>query len=130
MLNIRSLIKSTELSGRRRAVILLLTLGLLLMLVAAIPGGTDGDAATAEEQIEERLEQMCSALDGVGKCRVMVTCSYSEARYGSESRPTVQSVAVVCKRGDRPEVRSAVTELVVSLYGIGSNRVCVSAGSP
>ena len=130
MLNIRSLIKSTELSGKRRAVILLLALGLLLMLVAAIPGGTDGGAATAEEQIEERLERMCSALDGVGKCRVMVTCSYSEARYGSESRPTVQSVAVVCKRGDRPEVRSAVTELVVSLYGIGSNRVCVSAGSP
>lgn len=128
MLNIKSLIKSTEL-GKRRAVLLLLVAGIVCMLIAAIPAGTDGTAST-EEQIEERLEQMCSALDGVGKCRVMVTCTYSDARYGSQSRPTVQSVAVVCKRGDRPEVRSAVTELIVSLYGIGSNRVCVSAGSP
>ena len=129
MLNIRSLIKSNEL-GKRRAVLLLLVAGVLCMLVAAIPTGKADTAATAEEQIEERLEQMCSALEGVGKCRVMVSCSYPEARYGSQSRPTVQSVAVICKRGDRPEVRSAVTELVVSLYGIGSNRVCVSAGSP
>ena len=129
MLNIKSLIKSTEL-GKRRAVLLLLVAGIVCMLIAAIPAGTDGTASTDEEQIEERLEQMCSALDGVGKCRVMVTCTYSDARYGSQSRPTVQSVAVVCKRGDRPEVRSAVTELIVSLYGIGSNRVCVSAGSP
>ena len=127
-MNIKSLIKSTEL-GKRRAVLLLLVAGIVCMLIAAIPAGTDGTAST-EEQIEERLEQMCSALDGVGKCRVMVTCTYSDARYGSQSRPTVQSVAVVCKRGDRPEVRSAVTELIVSLYGIGSNRVCVSAGSP
>ena len=129
-LNMRSYLKQVfKGEGRNGVIALLIALGLAVLLIASM-GNSSYDEKTAEEHIEERLEELCSSLEGVGRCRVMVTCSYGEARYGTESRPTVTSVAVVCKRGNRAEVRGAVTELITALYGIGANRISVSAGSP
>ena len=120
------------LRGRRRLWISALALGLgLLILIFA--GGDDSGSATglsAEEQIESRLEELCSSIDGVGRCRVMVSCVYEYQGYGREPSLQVVSVAIVCRGGDRAEVRQALTELVRSLYGIGSNRISISRGSP
>lgn len=120
------------LRGRRRLWISALALGLgLLILIFAGGGESDSDTgASAEEQIEARLEELCSSIDGVGRCRVMVSCVYEYQGYGREPSLQVVSVAIVCRGADRTEVRQALTELIRSLYGLGSNRISISRGSP
>lgn len=116
---------------RRRWALILLVIGAGLLIMLLGGNGSDGvtSESTAEELIEARLEELCSSIDGVGRCRVMVNCSYEYRGYGKEASVRVQSVAVVCRGGDRAEVKRALTELIVSLYGIGSNRVSISRGS-
>lgn len=69
------------------------------------------------EGLEARLADMCSEIDGVGECRVMITYS--------EDGESVYAVAVLCDGGDSVAVRERITELMVSLFGIGSNRISV-----
>ena len=90
-------------------------------------GTAAGSKETAErDELEAQLEEMCSSLSGVGSCRVMINYKVTEGRYGSSGTKTVESVAVICKGADRPGVRKELTDMLTSLYGIGSNRVHVS----
>lgn len=97
------------------AVILpLLVLGVLLLLLPS--SFSSGESETHAEQTgEERLAEMCAAVDGVGECKVMVT--YEGDR--------VYAVAVLCEGAESVAVRERIVELVGSLYGIGSNRIAV-----
>ena len=87
--------------------------GILLILFGSIdlPGQKD-DSLTAES----RAEQMCSMMDGVGECRVMMT-------YHPDDTDRVYAVLVLCEGADSPRVRRQITSLFTSLYGIGANRV-------
>ncbi len=89
-------------------------LGVILILL-----GSRGAQDTEPQDtlgLEESLAEMCSATEGVGKCRVMIT--YTD---GGE----VYAVAVVCEGADSSEVRARVVKLVGSLFGIGANRISV-----
>ena len=90
----------------------MLFIGVLLLIVCA---GFDGEK---EETVDEevRIAEMCSMTEGVGECRVMLT-------YDSEGRVT--AVAVLCEGADRAEVRRRITDMLTSLYGIGTNRISV-----
>lgn len=109
------------------AVIVLLSVVLLAVGLSSArtqDGGDTGSAGDADEQ--SRFEQMCSLIDGVGRCRVMMT--YTEERtsyYSSEKVKSVSGIAVLCDGGDSAEVKKRITELAVALYGIGANRVRV-----
>ena len=71
-----------------------------------------GEEKTAGE--EERVAEMCSLIEGVGECRVMMT-------YGGEGE--VYAVLVLCEGAESARVRGDLTSLICSLYGIGSHRV-------
>jgi hypothetical protein len=58
---------------------------------------------------------MCSLIEGVGECRVMMT--YRPDDEG------VYAVLVLCDGGESVSVREKITSLFCSLYGIGSHRV-------
>lgn len=91
-------------------IVLVLALGLLLMLGFSGEGGENSE--------EERLAELCSSLEGVGKCRVMIS-------YKGSTRSEPIGVVIACRGGDRLEVRHRLVELVGALYGIGTNRIAV-----
>ncbi|MBR2929913.1 MAG: hypothetical protein IKC32_01665 [Clostridia bacterium] len=105
---------------------LLIALCVLVGVVLLIIGGASGTSEQAADTVEERLEELCSSLSGVGQCRVMVTYKEKEMGYGKQAERTVESVAIVCKGADRASVRSELTSLLSSLFGIGTNRIHIS----
>lgn len=101
----------------KRALVLLVALLAVLAAVFIYEGRAEGEGAGNET--EARISEICSAVDGVGECKVMVT--FEE---GTESGK-VYSVAVICEGADDVAVRARIIDLMTSLYGIGSNRVSV-----
>ena len=111
----------TFLKGRRGALFAaaLLLFGAILLLYSK----NDGSTALTETGDEERLAAFCSSIEGVGECRVYLTYTPT-SRGSSESR--VESVAIVCRGASSISVRAELTELISSLYGIGSNRISIA----
>lgn len=104
--------KDFLLSGRGIiSVVIMLVVGVLLITA----GEWDGDK-TASVGEEGRLSELCSATEGVGECRVMITYTDSGEVF---------AVAVLCEGAGSSEVERDVKELVGSLYGIGANRISV-----
>ena len=99
---------------------------ILIGISLIFSGSVSDEAASTADDVEKRLTEMCSSLAGVGECRVMVTYKVSDERYGSSGTRTVESVAVVCRGADKPSVRAELTEMLSSLFGIGTNRIHIS----
>lgn len=121
---------------KKRLVILLAALfGLILMLFGSggDSGGSDESATLSEykSSLEEELSELCSSIDGAGKCRVTVSfsegesVSYHGSNVSSTTPPKVLGVTVVSEGGDKIEVKRAISECMTALFDIGSNRVCV-----
>jgi len=91
---------------------LFFALGVLLIVL----GSGIEKKPSAEWGLEEELCEMCSATEGVGEARVMIS-------YGEDGE--VYAVAVLCEGAENPEVRARIIKLVGSLYGIGANRISV-----
>lgn len=107
----RSDIKDFLRSGKWNSVILLLFAVCILLITL---GGTRDSEKTSTEADDE-LSEVCSMMEGVGECRVMMTYKDGE----------VFAVAVICEGADDPKTEMRIVELITSLYGIGSNRVSV-----
>lgn len=90
-----------------------LLLGLLLILM----GSLDAESEDTDTSLEERAAEMCSLMEGVGDCRVMMTYRQGEAEEG------VYAVLILCEGAESPAVRERLTSLFCSLYGIGAHRV-------
>jgi len=96
---------------------------LVIASVAALIGaamlglGIGGEGDYPEESCEEEeLADICSLIEGVGECRVMISRGEDDS---------VEAVAVVCEGADDPGVRARLIKMIGSLYGIGSNRISV-----
>ncbi len=76
-------------------------------------GGSESEPA--EPTPGDELAAVCSEIDGVGECRVLVTYKDGE----------VYAVAVICEGAESLKTKEKIIELVTSIYGIGSNRVTV-----
>ena len=100
-------------SERMRTLLPLIVLGCALLILPSF--FKKGEEVISEPDGEARLYEMCSMVEGVGECRVMVT-------YEGES---VYAVAVLCDGAGSVAVRERLVELICSLYGIGANRVAV-----
>ena len=106
-------------SKTARYAVLFIIVGLVLVIAGTVgfgKGRTNDEPASLTE--EDRLCRLCSEVDGVGECRVMITFSSDGKR--------VESAAIVCRGADSVSVRRGLTELVTSLYGIGANGVSLS----
>ena len=106
-----------EKNKRAAVIILMIAVGILLIIIS---GGEKPTEAEREATLEEELAEICSQVDGVGKCRVMI--SYKKSAGGEE---VPYAVAVLCEGADSDRVRSEITELIGSLFGIGANRISV-----
>lgn len=94
---------------------ILLIIGAIALALLLIPSSNKKSVEKTEIDEAARLEELCSQIEGVGECQVMVTYKGGE----------VYAVAVICKGADSPKVRERLTDLITSMYGIGTNRVTV-----
>lgn len=99
------------------------------------------------QQLEEKLEEIISTINGVSDVNVLITLeSGSELVYASddseenekhvivnnglvlvkENLPKIKGVAVVCKGGNNAELKTKITELTCSVLGIYSTHVYVT----
>ena len=115
-------------------ILLLVSLGLMLIAISSIDSGGEVDSSDLseyKEALEKRLEKLCSEVDGVGKCTVMVTFSrgeentYKGSQLTESKPPQVLGVTVVCDGGDRSEVKARLSQMLCALFDIGANRVAV-----
>jgi type III secretory pathway lipoprotein EscJ len=102
--------------GGVKKILPLLAVGVALLVLSSplFFGREEGE--TVSVSAEGELSELCSAIDGVGRCRVMIT-------YGEGEE--VAAVAVLCDGADSVEVRARLNELISSLYGIRTNRISV-----
>ena len=89
----------------------ILLLGAALILIGSFGVGGEKKSNT---QTESRVAEMCSLAEGVGRCEVMLT-------YGDDGE--VVAALVLCEGADSPIVRARVTDMVSSLFGIGTHRI-------
>lgn len=104
----------------RRAVLLLALVGLTLLLLGGVlsrRASEDAGQGTTESDPVRSIEELCSQIEGVGECRVILS-------YSPDGR-TVVAACVVCEGGDSITVRHRLTEMLSSFYGIGYHRVSV-----
>ena len=105
-------------------IIVIALVGFLLIFIGS--SVFSDEPASEDTSLEERLEELCSSVSGVGRCRVMVNYTTYETRYGKEASEVVESVTVVCQGASVPSVKAELVSLLTSLFGIGSNRIYIA----
>ena len=83
-----------------------------------------------EEELELRLEEILSQMEGVGEVEVMITLkSSAETRdrsftYTAQNiYPEVEGVFVVSQGGDNSSVKLAITAAIQALFGIDVHKI-------
>jgi hypothetical protein len=121
----------------RRVLAAVLVFAIGMILVVASSGGKHEDAADATtldeygRELEKTLESFCSSVEGVGKCRVMVTFEegavyeYKSGNLISQTPPKVKGITVLCRGGESLAVKAQLAEMLSGLFEIGKNRICV-----
>lgn len=117
---------------------LLILLGLILILSSSFSEDAKNENRNEiitldeyKQRLEEEIRELCSSVDGVGKCRVTVTFErgvqnvYKGSSVIETKPPRVQGISVVCRGADSDRVRIQLTELLTALFDIGSNRVAI-----
>ncbi len=131
-------------------ILLALVLGILLVFLSGKSDSDSGsvpDAGEAfsfekyEHELEERLEDLISRIDGVSSVSVMILLDQSYEEVGDSGSsfsaslaakegntkvaPKVRGVAVVCRGGERSETRKEIINLLSSLLELPTNRIYV-----
>ena len=93
----------------------------------------DFDAAAYTVELEQRLTDMLTHIEGVGDCQVMITLEnarqyvYTDRHeVVTEIQPTVKGVIVVCTGADDETVTQRVQTAVQTVLHITAKRVCVT----
>ena len=103
---------------------LLIGLGLLLIFFG-MGGGDTADTSERVDTLETDITELCSSLEGVGQCRVLVTYEERSLGYGKGTESVISGIAVVCEGGESVAVKQRVSSVLSSVFGIGANRIRV-----
>ena len=129
-------IKNYVMRDKRRLIAMIaLIAGAVLILLSFSDGGDSSESSgTLEEykrELEHELTELCSDVDGVGKCKIYVSFSegekteYKGSNVTVRTPPKVLGVTVICEGGDSARVKQEISECITALFDIGSNRICV-----
>ncbi len=120
-----------------RLPLILFAFGVLLLIIPLLFANSEKDGKNEatlteyRETLEKELADLCSDIDGVGKCRVFITLergaqySYKGSEIVETKPPKVLGVTVVCKGADKKRVEAELVEMITALFDIGSNRVAI-----
>ena len=98
----------------KRGVLILVSVFVVLVILCLIPERSAEDVEYPDE--EARLSAVVAEVYGVGRCELMI--NYTD---GGE----VFGVIVLCEGAENAGVRARLTDLLSSLYGIGTNRISI-----
>lgn len=103
---------------------LIILLGIILIVMAS--GIGNGGTEYTEDELTAEVRDFCESIEGVGKCRVLISYKKtSQSFYSQSSEKEVYAVAVACRGAKSAAVRKELSDLLSSMFGIGSNRVSV-----
>lgn len=137
MKSVSTVLKYIKNNKRTAGIIALFLLGTLLLVISASGSGKSGKSedydslAEYKASLEKELEQLCSSVEGVGRCTVTVSFERGEEKLYKGSNlietkpPRVMGVTVVCRGADSDGVRANLTAMLSSLFDIGTNRVSI-----
>lgn len=137
-----------------RYALLVLAVGLVLMMLPSGSGAKEPvqqALSTQEPELEERLSEILSQIEGAGKVSVLLTPAAGEETLyqineNGDDRDTVtitdadrnemglvrqvnppvyQGAIVICQGGDQPTVRLAIVDAVSKITGLGADRISV-----
>lgn len=153
--------------GKRAVVMALLVAFIGVILVLASTCGADKDDDKSEirvetldpdayaREIEEKVEELCNKIDGVGSTYAVVTLEGGyKAIYATDSQaggssskkqtvtlgsgsgekalllgyenPKIAGIGIVCSGGDDPVCRSNVISVVSSAFNVSTNKIFVT----
>ena len=160
--------KAKEVLGKYQYVLLLLLVGALLLALPTGGGKSDSgaedrtpegeDISIAWTDLDQRLEDALSQIEGAGKVRVILTVKEGprqvlaqEGKVGENSHetttvlasqsggtrepvkiqelgPSYQGALVVAQGADDPRVRLDLTQAVSALTGLGADKITICKG--
>ena len=132
----KSVISFFKENKRARLFLILLIFGIGLML-ASSAFGTEKQQKAGESldeyraRLESELADICSDVEGVGRCKVFITfergaqSTYKGSLLLESKPPKVLGVTVICRGADSDFVRSELVSMLTALFDIGSNRIAV-----
>lgn len=133
---LNGIIKNIKGDKKRLSLVLIALVGALLILLSL--GGDKREGKTEEQSLDEykeglerELSELCSSVEGAGRCKVSVSFSegekteYRGTNKISTTPPRVLGITVIAEGGGSAEVRSALTEALTAMFDIGANRVAV-----
>lgn len=117
---------------------LLIAAGIILILLSSSFGKESGvqsdnklTLAEYKSQLEDEIASICSSVEGVGKCRVIITFergeqnSYKGTSVIETKPPRVLGVTVVCRGADSDAVRYALVDMLTALFDVSSSRIAI-----
>lgn len=118
-------------------------LGLLLMLFVPADGGEEEASPTQDWQsytaaLEEKAAVLCTRVAGVRDVTVAVSLAQGveyvytdegarETLLLTERPPQISGIGVVCTGGDDPVTVQTLVSLLSAAFGVGANRIYVTA---
>lgn len=144
------------LKGKQYLMIGLAAVGILLLLLGSAGADKRSDKAVLafsyqeyEEELEKKIEDFCTCVEGIVNVRVFVTLDTSvETRYAQNSTigsaqstyeyllygtdsvlpiyeiaPVIRGIAVACDGGNDAYVQKLLTELISSATGVPTNKI-------
>lgn len=92
------------------------------------------DTAQYHSSLESEIKSMVESVKGAGETKVMLTLENSyeyvylddDETIRQVNEPTIRGVVVACEGGDDPLVSAQITNLLRTVLGVPSNKVCVS----
>lgn len=105
----------------------------LLVLVFCMPTGTSNENTTKEEQsvqeerMEVQLEAILSAMEDVGKVKVMISVETEESSMFSQQNSVqkVCGVVVVAEGAGNPTVDAKIINAVKALFSIDAHKISI-----
>jgi len=120
-----------------------LLIGILLLV---LPYSTDtypdnkkiSEQKSYENTAEHKITQMINALSGVEDAVVLVTSEKQTTAADtsgtvrlsgndSDSHYRISGIAVICRGGDRPDIRLSIIQMLTAAFDLSSSRVYVGA---
>lgn len=127
--------------------LVILIIGIAIIVISSVVPERKGETPQTVTQYcgeEEKLGEILSEINGVGRVSVMIsyvsTIEKDIARDSDSGRiitadgdvvvkrevyPEVKGVVVIADGAEEPKVRKAISQAVIAVTGVGANRVCV-----
>ena len=116
--------------GNKGIVYVLLGALVLLLLIpsTAAKNETITETDVSDQSMEERLQQVLSSMEGVGKVEVMITLEGSGSTlFGTEGgKQKVCGVLVVAEGAGNAAVNARISEAVKALFSIDLHKISIA----